>query len=70
MYRQQPFLYNNKKLVTLASSMCGFHTNWPSPSLPTGFEYAICCWNVKYDPFLKNIITGDEKWIVYDNIKK
>ncbi|XP_014473025.1 PREDICTED: histone-lysine N-methyltransferase SETMAR-like [Dinoponera quadriceps] len=24
----------------------------------------------EFDPFLKRIITGDEKWIVYDNIKR
>jgi len=24
----------------------------------------------KIDPFLKRIVTGDEKWVTYDNVKR
>ncbi|GFX27074.1 histone-lysine N-methyltransferase SETMAR [Trichonephila clavipes] len=31
---------------------------------------AICYRNNENDPFLKRLITGDEKWVVYNNIKR
>jgi len=31
--------------------------------------YELLKWN-EIEPFFKRLITGDEKWITYDNIKK
>ena len=35
----------------------------------TNFHLRIASESTKIDPFLKRLVTGDEKWIFYDNIK-
>lgn len=53
-----------------ADSTLGWRTPWPRPKWRVEPKSAIRWWDAnKIIHFLKSLVTGDEKWIVYNNVR-
>lgn len=51
--------------------MFGGHTNWRKKNIIDRISISeMLLKRNEIDPFLKQIVTGDEKWVKYENVKR
>ena len=69
-YPNQALKLTCTSLVQFIALLFGYHIDKAKKTVSTIFPHSVLYLNITNHPFLKQIVTGNEKWVLYNNVEQ